>query len=88
MTTCHRGQRSRDGSRLVCLAESGAIAAVSLLTNEYYERRHAIAADKGEAATSRLRARFATRSYDQAVQHVLDTLDAFASKATKPIDTS
>jgi predicted ATPase/class 3 adenylate cyclase len=65
------------GLDLVCLAESGAIASVGLLANDYYERLRGIAAERGDAAVERLRARFSTLSYEQALEHVFNVIDAF-----------
>jgi hypothetical protein len=63
------------GLELAALAESGAIASVDILNNEYYVRLRRLAEEQNDDTLARLRARFATLSYGEAIRHVLDAIE-------------
>jgi predicted ATPase/class 3 adenylate cyclase len=60
---------------LVCLAESGVIAQVGVLTNEYYANLHTTAAAFTDGDLARRRAQFAAMTYEEAVAYVLGAVD-------------
>jgi hypothetical protein len=60
---------------LVCLAESGAIAPIGILANEYYTNIRAVASTCSDSDLARRRQSFAALAYEDAVARVLDILD-------------
>ncbi len=61
--------------QLVCLAESGAIAKLTVLENEGFLNLRQLSAGADPAELDAMRAQFADLSYDDAVKYVLRTLD-------------
>ena len=61
--------------KLVAIAESGAIKAMSILDNANYTELRRLAAGEDPVAMAARRADFAQFSYDVAVQSVIETLD-------------
>ncbi|HEX4427698.1 MAG TPA: adenylate/guanylate cyclase domain-containing protein [Frankiaceae bacterium] len=64
---------------LLCIAECGAIKTVGILENPNYPELRRLATEVGAASLAALRAQFAQLSYDEAVRHVLATLDRVAA---------
>jgi predicted ATPase/class 3 adenylate cyclase len=78
------GTNPHEALRLICLAESGAIAKLTVLDNEGYSNMLQLSAEADPAELEAMRARFAELSYDEAVQFVLTTLDDVAESISGP----
>ena len=72
------GTNPHEALQLICLAESGAIAKLTVLDNAGFSNLRQLSAGADAAELDAMRTQFAELSYDDAVQCVLRTLDEIA----------